>query len=396
MGEWKEVKLGDFLNVKHGYAFKGKNITPEETENILVTPGNFHIGGGFKSNKFKYFNGDHPKEYILKEGDVVITMTDLSKATDTLGYSAKIPFSKNKKYLHNQRIGLVEFINEDADKNFIYWLLRTREYQWYIVGSASGTSIMHTSPSRIKDYEFRLPPLKVQRPIANILTNLDDKIDLLHRQNKTLEAMAETLFRQWFVEEANEEMELLDFIEINPRESLKKGIEAPYLEMKNVQSESANPSNWYYREFKSGTKFKNGDTVMARITPCLQNGKKAFIQFLAENEIAWGSTEFLVFRTKETFHPFMSYLLAKNEKFKSFAVKTMTGSSGRQRVQTDSLKQFNLNKPNEEKITELNIYFEKVSMKLKLNASQIQTLATLRDTLLPKLMNGTVTITTNG
>lgn len=78
MSEWKEVKLGDFFKVKHGFAFKGKNITTEKTLDILVTPGNFHIGGGFKFDKFKYFNADYPQEYILQENDIVITMTDLS------------------------------------------------------------------------------------------------------------------------------------------------------------------------------------------------------------------------------------------------------------------------------------------------------------------------------
>jgi type I restriction enzyme S subunit len=207
MSEWKEYKLGDFLKVKHGYAFKGENIVTEETPNILVTPGNFNIGGGFKSDKFKYYKGDEfPKEYILTSGDIVVTMTDLSKDSDTLGYSAKIPYSTNHNYLHNQRIGLVQFVNENVCKDFVYWLMRTREYQNYIVGSASGTSIMHTSPSRIEDYRCLIPSsLSEQERIASILSSLDDKIDLLHRENKTLEAMAETLFRQWFVEEAKED-----------------------------------------------------------------------------------------------------------------------------------------------------------------------------------------------
>jgi len=196
---WKKVKVGEYIKVKHGYAFKGKYITNEETDTILVTPGNFKIGGGFKSSKFKYYNSEYPEEYVLTEGDIVVTMTDLSKESDTLGYSAKIPSIKNKILLHNQRIGLVEFKNNEVSKEFIYWLMRTPEYHWYCVSSASGTSIMHTSPSRIENYEFYLPPLPEQKAIASVLSSLDDKIDLLHRQNKTLEQMAETLFRQWFI-----------------------------------------------------------------------------------------------------------------------------------------------------------------------------------------------------
>ena len=130
-------------------------------------------------------------------------MTDLSKDSDTLGYSAKIPYSTNHNYLHNQRIGLVQFINENVCKDFVYWLMRTREYQNYIVGSASGTSIMHTSPSRIEDYRCIIPSLlSEQERIASILTSIDNKINLLHHENETLEAIGETFFRQWFIEEA--------------------------------------------------------------------------------------------------------------------------------------------------------------------------------------------------
>jgi type I restriction enzyme S subunit len=208
MSKWKEYKLGEFLKVKHGFAFKGEFITTDKTQNILVTPGNFHIGGGFKDDKYKYYNNENfPSEYILKGGDIIVTMTDLSKDSDTLGYSAKIPFSENLRFLHNQRVGLVQFTSDKVCPDFVYWIMRTREYQSYIVGSASGTSIMHTSPSRIENYSCYFPSLDEQKRIACILSSLDDKIDLLNRENATLEAMAETFFRQWFIEEAKEDWE---------------------------------------------------------------------------------------------------------------------------------------------------------------------------------------------
>ncbi len=204
MSKWLEIKLGDVIDIKHGYAFNGEGITKETTNNILVTPGNFYIGGGFKADKFKYFDGEYPDNYILKNGDLVVTMTDLSKEGDTLGYAAKIPELNGKIFLHNQRIGLVKFISNDVYPDYLYWLMRTKEYQGFILGSSTGTSIRHTSPKNIKEYRFEIPSLQEQKSIASILSTLDDKIDLLHRQNKTLEALAETLFRQWFVEEIND------------------------------------------------------------------------------------------------------------------------------------------------------------------------------------------------
>src|SRR5690606_13634686 len=159
-----------------------------------------------------------PEEYILKGGDLIVTMTDLSKEVDTLGYSALVPKGTEKIYLHNQRIGLVQIKDNHVAKDFLYWLMRDNRYRSFVVGSASGSTVSHTSPSRIMEYEFLLPTLEEQKSIASILSSLDDKIDLLHRQNATLEAMAETLFRQWFVEEAKEEWEEVsvgDFVRIN-------------------------------------------------------------------------------------------------------------------------------------------------------------------------------------
>jgi len=199
---WCKATLEQFVRIKHGYAFSGEFITSEETPHVLVTPGNFHIGGGFKASKFKYYSGEVPEAYRLKPGDIVVTMTDLSKDGDTLGYAAKIPASHDKSFLHNQRIGLVEFNGEQVNKNFLHWVLRTPEYQSYVLGAATGTSVRHTAPTTIQRYEFLLPvSLDEQGAVSAVLCHLDDKIDLLRRQNQTLEAMAETLFRQWFLED---------------------------------------------------------------------------------------------------------------------------------------------------------------------------------------------------
>ena len=108
-----KCKLGDYIRIKHGFAFKGEYITAENNGVVLVTPGNFEIGGGFKEDKCKFFNGDYPKEYVLSPYDLIVTMTDLSKQGDTLGYSALVP-KTNRVYLHNQRIGLVDVYNPKA------------------------------------------------------------------------------------------------------------------------------------------------------------------------------------------------------------------------------------------------------------------------------------------
>lgn len=200
VAEWREVSLGDLFKVKHGFAFKGEHFTDEPQKTVLVTPGNFAIGGGFKDDKRKYYRGPVPQDYVLRPEQVVVTMTDLSKESDTLGYAASIP-KDEITWLHNQRVGLLEF-NPDVPTSprFVQYLLRTHEYRSWVVGSATGTTVKHTSPGRIESFVTRIPPFEEQCAIARILGALEDKIELNQRMNQTLEAMARALFKSWFVD----------------------------------------------------------------------------------------------------------------------------------------------------------------------------------------------------
>ena len=193
--------LGSYIRVKHGCAFKGEYFTEAETPDVLVTPGNFAIGGGFLADKPKYYAGPVPDDYILQEGDLVVTMTDLSKAGDTLGYPALVPRMQGRRYLHNQRIGLVE-IKEgaEADKHFLFYRLRASDYRHHILATASGSTVRHTSPGRIHEFETTLPAITEQRAIAGVLGALDDKIEQNRRTVRTLERLARAIFRAWFVD----------------------------------------------------------------------------------------------------------------------------------------------------------------------------------------------------
>lgn len=197
---WKEYLLGDLIEIKHGYGFKGEYFVNEPNNNLLLTPGNFAIGGGFKSDKMKYYEGPIPNDFILSSGDVIVTMTDLSKQADTLGYSAKIPNDPNNVYLHNQRLGLVALKNDKCDLNFIYWLLRTSSYQRYIAGSSSGATVKHTSPAKIYSAKVQIPKSKsTQRKIASILSAYDDLIENNLKRIKLLEEKAQRTYEEWFV-----------------------------------------------------------------------------------------------------------------------------------------------------------------------------------------------------
>ncbi len=199
---WHDVTLGDLVEIRHGFAFKGNFIHDEPRGDLLLTPGNFAIGGGFKGDKFKYYDGPVVEEYVLQEGDLIVTMTDLSKQSDTLGYPAVVPACTNeRRYLQNQRLGKV--VPKEASElhtRFLYYILCSAKYRHEVLASATGTTVKHTSPDRIKQFKFSLPPFPEQRAIAHVLGTLDNKIELNRRMNETLEEMARSLFRSWFVD----------------------------------------------------------------------------------------------------------------------------------------------------------------------------------------------------
>ena len=140
---------------------------------------------------------------------------------------------------------------------------------------------------------------------------------------------------------------MADFIDFNPRESLKKNSIAVKVAMENVQPFTKRVETLERATFTGGSKFRNGDTIMARITPCLENGKTAFVDFLEDGEVAFGSTEFIVLRAKESISdPQYIYYLAMSPDVRNVAIKSMVGSSGRQRVQQSVLNEYVVPLPN--------------------------------------------------
>jgi type I restriction enzyme S subunit len=375
MNEWQEISLGDLIEIKHGFAFKGEFFQTEPNNVILITPGNFKIGGGWNENKCKYYNGKIPEDYILKGGELVITMTDLSKEVDTLGYSAIIPRNEEKTYLHNQRIGLVEFINDKINNHYLYWLMRDKEYRWHIVSSASGSTVSHTSPSRIKEYNFLLPPLPEQKAIASVLSSLDDKIDLLHRQNKTLEAMAETLFHQWFVEEAQEDWEegcLGDVVELVYGKGLKKEIRT---------------GSGYPVIGSSGVVGFHSDFLVE--APGIVIGRKGTLGkviYLWDNFFPIDTTYYIKSKV-ESAGLLYEYFLLKTLNFEEMNSDSAVPGLNRDIALSTEIKIASLEKLH--KFNQLTLAFID---KMKDNTKQIYTLEKLRDTLLPKLMSGEVKV----
>ena len=250
--------------------------------------------------------------------------------------------------------------------------------------------------------------------------------------NETLEAMARALFKSWFVDfdsvraktggrwrrseslpglpahlydlfpdrlvdsEMGEIPEgwgvkaLGELVKLNPTEPMKRGSLAPYLDMAALPTSGSSPENAELRGFKSGTRFRNGDTLLARITPCLENGKTAFVQSLATGTVGWGSTEFIVMRAIPPVPPEYTYLLARDAAFREHAIQSMTGTSGRQRVQVDALAPYALPNPPTEIWNEFSALISPVFAQIEFNRQESLALAAQRDTLLPGLVSGEV------
>lgn len=181
---WEVCKLEDVCEIKHGFAFKGEFISDNATDAILMTPGNFNIGGGFKLDKYKFYTGDiENKSYIFDSGDLAVTMTDLSKDGDTLGYPALIPDMPNKIILHNQRIGKINVIDKESISSlFLYYLLCSDSYRKHVLSTASGSTVRHTSPKKILSYEFYIPDRKEQKQIVHLLSQSEENITVLQKK----------------------------------------------------------------------------------------------------------------------------------------------------------------------------------------------------------------------
>ena len=272
------------------------------------------------------------------------------------------------------------------------------EYLYYLLSSLQlnhrhiGTSQPLLTQEILNNIQVTIPPYVVQNKIALILRSLDDKIELNNKINENLERQAFALFDRLMIEAGNSDCLVSEIAYLNPKRSLSKNEVARYIDMSQLSTSGAFPSGWKMKPFTGGMRFSNGDTLLARITPCLENGKTAYIDFLDNKEVAFGSTEYIVLAPKEGIPPEYLYCLARYPAFVDYAVKNMNGSSGRQRVSADIIGQFVMPRPSERNLRDFGSVVSALFMKMKNNSLENIRLASLRDSLLPKLMSGEIDV----
>lgn len=171
---------------------------------------------------------------------------------------------------------------------------------------------------------------------------------------------------------------LKELLQVNPRMTLKKGSKAKKIAMENIKEFQKKIDNFTIEEFKSGSKFQNGDTLLARITPCLENGKTAYVDILEDDEIAFGSTEFFVLRPIDNkLDSQFLYYLFRTKKVREIIIKSMTGTSGRQRAQKDSILEYECEVPTIEYQRKIAIILKNLDDKIEINKKIITNLEEL-------------------
>lgn len=381
MSEWREYILEDVTEpVKESYNPDGSGdlsyIGLEHIEQEALRLNSIGLSSDVTSNKFKF----KPKDVLFGKLRPYFRKVVQPKfggicSTDIWVFRAKADF----------------------DQKFLFYFLAN----WDFVNTAnhgeSGTRMPRADWNFLKVTKWSLPPLPEQTAIAEVLSSLDDKIDLLHRQNKTLEQLAETLFRQWFLEEAEESWEVKKVSEIievrdgthdspKQKETGKHLITSKHLKPTGIDFESAYKiSEEDFIEVNKRSKVDKGDILFSMI------GTLGLIHFVTE-EPNYAIKNIGLFKSsqKPEFAKFL-YLLIKSPLGEKFIHENATGST-QEYITLGSLRNFEFNYPGEHRIKQFDLEVEPIFQKIKSNTQQIHTLKHLRDTLLPKLMSGEVRV----
>ena len=389
MAEWKEYKVSDLLDSKSlaiGDGYRAKNSELSNTGLPFARAGN--INEGFDFTDADYFPAEDISkigEKISRVGDIVFTSKGtvgrfayVDESTPQFVYSPQLCYwrSQDKRLIHPR---------------FLFYWMQGREF-YSQVDAVKGQTDMadYVSLSDQRQMKITLPPLPEQQAIAEVLSSLDDKIDLLHRQNKTLEALAETLFRQWFVEEAEESWE---------RKSLDQI--AKYLNGLALQKYPVNGGKSLpvikIRELNQG--ITESTDRCSRAIPeqyVIQDGDILFSWSGSLQIVIWhdgeGALNQHLFKVTSEHYPKWFYYLATKHHLEDFRAVAESKSTTMGHIQRHHLTEAFISIPPEELFDQHDNSISPLIEKLIKNNAQIKILTKQRDTLLPKLMSGEVRV----
>ena len=269
-------------------------------------------------------------------------------------------------------------------------------------GQAAQPGLSVTKLARLK---IRMPPKWYQDKVGDILSAYDNLIEVNNKRIKVLEQMAESLYKEWFVrfrfpghEDAEfengipkgwERKRADEAICFNPAIKARDQSSFTIIPMEALSTSSMvlDSSSFVRQNTISGRRSQNGDTLLAKITPCLENGKTGFVMGLPDNEVFGGSTEFVVMRSK-SLTPHYVYCIARSHYFRQTAILSMNGADGRQRVDEDKLKSTKIIQPEKAVLDRFEIIVSPIFDEVFQLTQKNDNLIKQRDLLLPRLMSG--------
>ncbi len=420
MSEWKETKLGDLIIIKSGFSYKGEFIG--KGDSFLLGMGCVSFNKRFLNSGARKYSGTFSDSFTAKPGDIVLATRQQSDNLPILGLPAILPDEfKGKKVVVGTNLYRVENHSEISN-DFLFWLLKSPEYQHHILASAKGTTVKMITKDAVESFRFNCPPEEVRNFISQTLSIIEDKIELNNKINQELESLAQLLFKRWFVD--------FEFPNENGEPYKSSGGEMVDSEIGEI------PKGWQIGALssiatldKSNVKpfeFPNKEFNHFSL-PDYDNGKKPSLSIgsdilsskykVSPNSIlvsklnpriprVWVitdcedncicSTEFQVVRPKSLhYFTFLCNLCSSEKFFDSLKSKVTGTSSSHQRVNPNDIINYIMPLPSIEIVREFSMIFNENFKLINKNIQENNSLSQIRDTLLPKLISGELQINDN-
>ena len=378
--EWKTVKLGDILKITGGQLYKGDLLGTGD--NLLLGMGCVSFMEKFLMKGARQYGGDCLDKNIGRPGDIVLATRQQSDNLPILAMPAIIPEGlPAKKIIIGSNLYKVNVIDSDFDNRFIYWLLKTPEYVNYISSVKTGTTVKMITIKDVESYTFLCPPKEIRDKISKLLWDLDDKIENNNHINRNLEAQAQALFKSWFVD-------FEPFGGTMP-EDWKNGVLGEICKIKYGKGLSTNLlTDEGYPVFGGNGVIGYYSKFLYELPQILVSCRGAASGKIMESDPhSFVTSNSLVLEMNDrAYYYYLKYLLLANPLY-NYA----TGSAQPQ-ITIDNIKDVDIVLPSIDIVNTISEKFEVIDEQIRSLRLESQRLATLRDTLLPKLMKGEIAL----
>lgn len=397
MEEWKECRLGDYCDFQNGYAFKSSEFKTNGEYKIVKIK-------ELKDGLVKFFDDSASvdihdikefEKYKIYRNDVLFALTGdpVSKPNPLSWVGRVLIYRSDENALLNQRTCKIKK-SDEIDNQFLYYYFRQWENFYALASKATGSaSQANISTNTIVDTIIKLPPLPTQQKIAAILSSLDDKIELNNKINTNLEQQARALFKNWFVDCMNSTTKMSDIIDVRdgthdspkPQESGYLLVTSKYLEAYSINPTDANfITKEDYDKINERSKVDNGDILLSMI------GTVGIVSLVIDNPVTWAIKNMGLFKTSKV-EDLKYYLLnyLKSDDVRNYIEQHLAGSTQKY-ISLSELRNLPINIPEKNILEKFNNIVTPIYEQIVNNTNEIKNLKELRDTLLPKLMNGEI------